>query len=247
MGASLRATPLSDEDLEFERETLVGTTKEAQTASLSVHARFDAAYSGGEPTVQGFSIPHFYLGVDGVANPSMTYRLSIGPSREFSSTLIPQMVPTEAFFKITSVAVSEISEKPSLGVQLGMFSPALNPWWTPDLGDLWIPEFFVGQRQLLLTRDIGVELSANPIPDRLQVTAGFFNGNGVFGFNTNNSRAVTLFTRFQVPIGEWRLSVGGGGFNFIQGSAGSTNYRSHWIANPFINAEWEPMSLSATI
>ncbi len=235
-------------DAEFEKETLEGTiVNESIASSLNVKARFDAAFSGGEPTNQGFTIPHFYLGVDGVASSWMTYRLSVSPAREYSSALLPNLVPTEAFFRITSETQNQLNKKPNVALNFGLFSPNLNPLWTPDIGELWIPDFFVGQRLLFLNREIGIEFSASPVPDRIEVSAGYFNGNGVFGFNTNNSRALTGFARWMIPIDGWRFSVGGGGFHFTQGTAGSTNYRSNYILNPFVGLDYEPLTLNFAI
>lgn len=238
-------------DDEFERETLGGNSaasvNETPLSSLNLKARFDAAFSGGEPTQQGFTTPHFYLGVEGLASQWMSYRLSVSPAREYSSALLPHLVPTEAFFRITNVPISDARDKSSLALNFGLFSPDLNPLWTPDIGELWIPDFFVGQRQLFLSREIGLQLTGNVIPDRWTVSAGYFNGNGVFGFNTNNSRAITGYTKFTLPVGGWRLFVGGGAFQFSQGSQGTTNYRSHLVINPIVGVDYEPLSLNVQL
>ena len=242
-------TAEQEADDEFERETLQGAAavNENPIGSLSMKARFDVAFSGGEPTQQGFTTPHFYLGVEGLASQWMSYRLTVSPAREYSSALLPHLVPTEAFFRITNVPISETRDKASIALNFGLFSPDINPLWTPDIGELWIPDFFVGQRQLYLSREIGLQVTATPLPDRWTISAGYFNGNGVFGFNTNNSRAITGYTKFVVPIGGWRFFVGGGAFQFTQGTPGTTNYRSHLVANPFIGVDYEPLTMNVSL
>ncbi len=225
-----------------------GTAGDQIIPTLNLKARFDAAFSGGEPTQQGFSLPHFFLGVDGTANPYMTYRLTVSPSREYSTGLVPNIVPTEAFVRLSNVTEKELNDGPSFTASLGLMAPMINPWWSPDIGELWVPDFFYGQRLLLLGRDMGVEFGATLIPKRLELRAGYFNGNGIFGFNTNNSRAITGFGRLHlIPPGEWRIYVGGGGFHFGQGSTGSSNFRSQWVANPFLGIESDLLKFLFTL
>ncbi len=248
LGSAVAAPHTTDEDAEFDRATLQGATEssagEDVVPTLNVKARFDAAFSGGEPTQQGFTLPHFFLGVDGTANPWMTYRLTVSPSREYSTGLVPNVVPTEAFIRMGSVSQKEMADTANITATLGLMAPTINPWWSPDIGDLWVPDFFYGQRLLLLSRDMGLELAGHLIPKRLEVAVGYFNGNGIFGFNTNNSRALTAFGRLHlIPPGTWQMYVGGGFFHFAQGVSGATNYRQNWVANPFLAIEGEPLQL----
>lgn len=243
------AAPAARPAVEAHPKEAAASTSEAITESplLVVSARIDAAFSGGDPAVQGFSIPSVRLSASGNAAPNVGYRLSLGQTREYSSQLVPQVIPTEAFIRLDSVPRAEAASRPHASFSLGMFTPSLNPWWTPDLGDLNVPDYQGTHRALLLSRDVGAELSLVPVPDRLEIAIGAFNGNGIVGLNTNNAKAFTAFLRAGQPIGPWKIIAGAGGYVSSQSNVGSVNYRSEAIADVFLSVELSVIGLELNI
>lgn len=194
---------------------------------LQLGARLDTAFSTGGAVQQGFSIPSVRLSALGAASDTLSYRLSVGQAREFSSLLVPQLIPTEAFLVLGK---SEHLVPGDLVWKFGMFTPALNPWWAPDLSDVSLPDYHEAHKRLFLGRDIGVQINYQ-FTESLAVFAGAFNGNGVYGLNTNNARAMAGGVEWSSFSNTERVRVGVSGYFATQSSVGSVNYRSDWAAS----------------
>ncbi|MBI4406083.1 MAG: hypothetical protein HY537_18130 [Deltaproteobacteria bacterium] len=197
---------------------------------LAVGARLDTAFSAGDPVQQGFRIPSMRLSVFGEVHPAIAYRLSVGQTREFASVLLPQLLPSEAYVQFKNAD----SFLPSnLNLKVGIFTPQLHPWWSTDLDTLPFADYFSSHRMLFLGRDIGAELAVR-IVGNLGATLGIFNGAGIYGLNTNNSKAFTGSVRGSVDLGDAEVEAGWSGYRFSQSSAGSINYKSSWVSDFFL-------------
>lgn len=208
------------EPVESIQETVIEKNIEEseKPSTLSVSARFDTNYSGGGSVHQGFSIPSARISVEGIAGRDIQYRFSAGQTREYSTALLPQLLPTEAYFSL---------HQASLSLKVGLFSPQFNPWWTPDLSEVNFPDYHETQKALYLSREMGVELQYSFVPDSLQVSIGYVNGSGVFTLNTNNAKAGVASIQSKIPLGEHSLRLGTSGYIFSQSTSGAINYRSN--------------------
>lgn len=196
-------------------------------ALLTVGARFDTAFILGGAVSQGFSLPSVRLTAFGDAAKWIHYRLSLGQTREFSSALLPQITPVEAY---VDLGAERVLNENGLRWRLGMFTPTLNPWWSPDLSDLAIPDYNESHRRIFLSRDLGTELAIGVARD-LTLFAGAFNGNGIVGLNTNNARAFTAGVRFDFDWARWKFSTMLSGFTSYQASLGSVNYKNDAVGD----------------
>jgi hypothetical protein len=203
---------------------------------LQLGARIDVSYLAGDPIQQGFFIPSVRLTASGSVASWIDYRLSLGQAREFSSVLLPEIVPVEAYLNLNS-GPEPGGLSPRFNWRIGMFTPWFNPWWTPDLSDLPIPDYNEIHKEAFLSRDIGTQLSFQVIPDRLEVAAGAFDGTGILGMNTNNARAFSAFVRGISPLGRSRLQLGSGAYSFAQSSPGTVNYKSDWVHDVFLQLD----------
>ncbi len=204
---------------------------------LAFGVRFDAAFSGGNPTSQGFSLPSVRLTAFGEPSPFLKYRLSAGQTREWSGLVIPQLTPVEAYVRIDAEKLGG----PPLSLAAGMFTPSLNPWWTPDLSDVAIPDYGAVHKAMLISRDLGAELTYSAVPGRLEVALGVFNGSGIITTNTNNARLYSFFTRGAIPVEDFVVSFGAGGYTFTQASRGTVNFKSNWTGDVFLSFHWKAM------
>lgn len=219
-------------------------TTDNKAPLLAVNGRLDLAFSGGAPVAQGFYIPSMRLGARGTLSPRLEYGLSLGQTREFATAQLPQMLPVEAFMAVKVVAAAE--EFP-LVLKLGMFNPTLNPWWSPDLAELTLPDYQTIHRILLLDNDVGVELQFQPGTERLKVRLGLFNGNGIYSLNTNNARAfnASIEMNFRLDVG--KLLVGLSAYTQTQSAVGSVNYKSNWLFDHYALLENERWTVGADI
>lgn len=222
---------------EKRRANLFGTLNDQQL--LLVGLRLDAAYSGGGSVSQGFSIPSVRLTAWGQAGDLISYRFSLGQTREFSSVLLPQIMPVEAFIDFNSATAMDWDPKSRLTLRLGLFTPTFNPWWSPDLADIPmpIPDYQETHRALFLARDIGAEVQFEPIAQRLMFHVGLFNGSGIFSLNTNNSKAFTAGVRGNILFGPVKWTLGFSAMLHEQADPTSVNFRSDVVGNLFTSLE----------
>ena len=210
---------------------------------MAFSARVDAGYIQGNTVTQGFTIPSLRLSAHGDVTDVISYRLSFGETREFSTALLPQILPMEAY-----VAFGHEPDKDSSSARLtwrvGMFTPTLNPWWSPDLAYLNIPSYQQTQYALLLGPDIGTEVSFYPFGQSLQLTMGYFNGNGNYGLNVNDAKALTFFLKETIPAGRGRFVTGAGIYYQGQSLLGDDNYKSNWVGDAYAGWEVGPLTLS---
>lgn len=213
--------------------------------TLSVSARFETGLSGGGSVQQGFSVPSARLSVLGTAGTNLTYRFSVGQTREYSTALLPQLLPTEAFLDFTSE--DHKAGDGFLRVRVGLFSPQLNPWWTPDLSDVKIPDYHETHKALFLSREMGAEITAG-LYDRLEASVGYVNGSGVFTLNTNNAKAFTGCVQATLPVGSaTKIRFGGGGFLFAQSTTGAINYKSSSVVDVFTEFDFTDIVLRGEV
>jgi hypothetical protein len=217
--------------------------KESEAAAvpplITLGARIDALFSEGLPTQQGFSIPSVRLSADGEVSKTIDYHLWFGETREFSTALLPQIMPVEAAIEWLPFA--------RFTWRVGMFTPFFDPWWTPDLSDLEIPDYSLVQSAVLLSRDIGTEMVYEIIPRYLTASIGAFNGNGILSLNTNSSRAFTASLRSSFNIvPEFIVSVGASAYTLSQSTLGAVNYRSTSIADCFMTLEFPALGFEVT-
>ena len=241
------------EDLDSLEETttpaaVASPTKgEAVSSILSVGARFDASYSGGGAVAQGFALPSARVTVFGTALKHVDYRFSMGQTREYSTAQLPQLLPTEAFIHAHTHSSEEESSGMALRFRLGMFTPLMNPIWTPDLSEIDMPDYHETHKALFLNRDLGAEVSYEPIKDRIQIGVGAFNGTGIFALNTNNGKAFNGYLRLQLPTEKFKLSAGVGSYSFRQSNVGSINFKSAFATDVFASIEYLPWQLHLSV
>lgn len=209
---------------------------------LTIGARLDTAASISSPTYQGFSIPSIRLTAFGRTIPQVDYRLSLGQTREYSSVLLPQILPVEAYIDLFPNRI--LVEEESVRFRIGMFTPLFNPWWTPDLSEIPFPDYQTTHSALFISRDIGAEVTLPLLPEQLKLSLGIVNGNGIFGLNTNSSKAVTAQVVATFPIENSKIKFGWGGYTLKQATQGSVNYKSNWVSNFFASFESATVLLS---
>ncbi len=202
----------------------------AATQLLVVGLRSDFAFSAGGAVEQGFSLAGLRLNISGEVAPSFDYRVALAPSREFSSVLISQVTPVEAWIQFRDGREAQLLWK------IGMFAPQLNPYLTADLADLPIPNVARTHRATLLSRELGTEVTFRP--GRLDLSAGFFNGNGIVALNTNNAKAFTGSGVLHFALGDGaRLKIGLSAYSLRQSELGSINLIANSIGSIF--AIWQ--------
>ncbi len=225
-------------DAEKRRSNLFGTLNDR--ALLQVGLRMDAAYSGGGVVTQGFSIPSIRLTTWGQAGDLISYRFSLGQTREFSSVLLPQVMPVEAFIDFNSATAMDWDPRSKLSLRVGLTTPTFNPWWSPDLADIALPDYHQTHRLLFLNRDIGAEAHFEPIANKLALTFGIFNGSGIFSLNTNNSKAFTASAKALFSLGSAKLTLGMSAMLHEQADPTSVNYKSNLVGNFYTALELSP-------
>ncbi len=216
------------------------------TPLLNLGLRLDSAYNVGGAVSQGFSLPSMRLTAWGQANENLAYRLSVGQAKEFSSALLPLLMPVQAYVELSTQSGPEWTGPSKLILRLGLFSPTFNPWWTPDLADITLPDFGEAHKALFLSRELGAEAVWEPWGSRLAFYGGAFNGTGLMGANTNNSRAFTFGMRTRLPIGwaQWELGVSGSLRE--QADPGNVNFRSDGVWNLYSSLEFDGSPLRFT-
>lgn len=214
---------------------------------LTFGLRFDTSFSAGSPAQQGFFIPSSRLSAYGVLSDWVSYRFSVGQTREFSTVLLPQLLPVEAFLNLSDFSREQGEADPMLSWKVGLFTPSFHPNWTKDLSDLDLPDYGESHKALFMARDIGTELSYEFSPRGMKLGIGAFNGNGIVSMNSNNSKAFTAFVQNSAMVGEFRLTLLASGYALFQSSRGSINYRSRMVGMVSLLTEWEPLNLSANL
>ncbi len=229
------------------RANLFGTLNDQQL--LLVGVRIDAAYTGGGAVVQGFMIPSVRLTAWGRAGDLIAYRFSLGQTKEFSSVLLPTLMPVQAYVDFNSSSAMDWDPHSRLTLRFGLFTPTFNPWWTPDLSEIALPDYNESHRALFLARDIGAEIILEPIVGRLQFYAGMFNGSGIFATNTNNSRAFTAGVQGNVLFNGAKWMMGFSALLHEQADPTNVNFRSDAIGNLFTSLEFagSPFKLTAEL
>lgn len=232
------APPLAKQTSEVEEKpqlNLFGNLNDKHLLLFGV--RMDAAYNGGGVVAQGFSIPSVRLTAWGNAGDLISYRLSLGQTREFSSVLLPQILPVEAYIDLNSASALDWDSQSRLTFRMGLFTPTFNPWWTPDLADLPLPDYNETHRALFLSRDMGAEAIFEPIANHLSFHVGFFNGSGIFSLNTNNSKAFTAGVRGMFSVGSSKVQIGLSALSRQQADPTSVNFRSDIVTNLYASIE----------
>ncbi|MBY0371435.1 hypothetical protein K2X33_12160 [bacterium] len=232
------APPLADtataEGEPAARPSLFGSLSRRQL--LLVGLRLDASYQAGGVVVQGFSIPSVRLTAWGEAGEHISYRFSLGQTREFSTVLLPVVLPVEGYIDLHTP--ERLGQGSEWSLKFGLFTPTFNPWWSPDLSGVALPDYNETHRALFIGRDIGAEIRYEPVKDVL-IHVGAFNGSGLFNLNTNNSKALTGGLRATFHVGNLQWMWGAAGFYHQQADSASVNYRSDWVANVFTEMRFE--------
>lgn len=196
---------------------------------LQVSSRLDVAFLAGGSIQQGFTLPSVRLTAAGSTGEVLHYRLSLGETREFSSAQLPQITPVEGYIELRSGGNATV---PLFAWRVGMFTPEFSPWWTPDLSEVDMPDYHEIDRVLLLSRDLGAQLTVRPVGEKLKISAGVFNGTGIVTLNTNSSRAFT--GNLELDLGTKHgtsFALGGAAYRVQQASAGSVNYRMNTVGS----------------
>jgi hypothetical protein len=235
-GFLLCALASGNDEVTMEAPSLSQNIPRVVSPNLQLSLRVDGAFSEGGAVDQGFSIPSIRLSGFGQIGKYTEYRLSLGETREFSTSNLPQILPVEAFVNFCPGGFATQKSR-SLQFKMGLFSPSFNPVWTPDLTDLNIPDFNQTHRALFLSREAGAELLYQPLDQSLEMGIGAFNGTGVFAQNTNNSRAFTAYLKWNWVVSDWKFSIGTGNYILKQANTDSVNYKSSWVSDGFLIVE----------
>ncbi len=214
------------------KETLADDTAAAQL--LVVGLRTDIGFSAGRPIDQGFSLPGLRLNVSGEIARYVDYRLSLAPSREFSSVLIPQVLPVDAWVQFRDAGRNSWKSEATILWKAGMFAPTLSPFFSSDLADLPIPDYARTHQATLLFRELGTEITYRPVPGLIDISLGLFNGSGIVALNTNNAKAFTGSVVFHWGLTSTStLNFGVSGYSSRQSDPGSVNYISNNVGHVF--------------
>lgn len=201
---------------------------------LEMNFRMDVGFSGGSPIEQGFSVPSFRLGASGNVSRFADYGFAVGPTREFSTALLPQLLPVEAWVQLKDSGRNAWKSTTTIAGKVGMFAPTLNPVYSPDLTFLPIPNYFESHRTVFPGRDIGAELHFWPLPGDVRLTLGAFNGSGIVALNSNNTRSFSSSVEGQMGIGPSNLNVGISGAVSRQSDRGNVNFMENWVADAYV-------------
>lgn len=190
---------------------------------LKIGVRIDPGLSLGSPTQQGFALNSVRLSLSGDLNETFDYRLSFGQTREFSSALIPQITPVEAYLTAKSPRFGIL---PALKARVGLFTPSFHPLWSPDLSDLDIIDYSAAHRDLFIGRDLGLEAAFSSSSTGFTLGGGIFNGIGPTTINSNSTKAFLGFVRQQWGK-ESYFALGASGYWLGQSAIGSINYKAN--------------------
>jgi len=204
---------------------------------LSMGGRIDISFFAGNTVFQGFVLPSVRLSATGFISEKLIYDFSLGQTREFTTVVLPQMLPVFAFMDFALVGDHRSDENERVSFRLGMFTPELNPWWTPDLSELSIPDYNEVHRVLLLARDLGAQMTYLSAGGAFELAVGYFNGNGIFALNSNNSRAINGYVKALFDAGDIDVNIGAGGYYFRQSSPGGASFIENYAANGFVSVE----------
>ncbi len=209
---------------------------------LAMALAFDVGFTAGTPSQQGFSIPFFRLNASGDITPWVSYSIKLGQTREVSSSMLPQLLPTEVKVNLSTLEkkMRKLDSQGNFGADVGMFIPTFNPFWSKDLNEMEIPAYSTAQAVIFLPQDIGVEFFyEKPLQD-FKATLGVFNGSGNFSLNTNNSRAVIASLSKGISLGSSRVTLGTSGYLLNQSSDGTLNYKSYQLIHAYLNLQtWQ--------
>lgn len=235
------AKPESPGDSDDELDRLTETLVDSRPLSLiALSARLDTNFLAGNGVVQGFSLPSVRVSVQGDVSPYVSYRVSAGQTREFATALLPVLTPVEGYIDLSTADRREAVSRAT--VRAGMFTPTFNPWWTPDLSGVDAPDYHESHRAIFLSRDLGAEAAWKAGDRSIELGAGAFNGIGIFGQNTNNSRAFTGHLSVGTKLFGADVRIGGAAYGRFQASLGNVNYRRQIIGNGWVSlthSGWE--------
>jgi len=240
--------PVETEDgLAVTPPAIVEENRAENSERLGLGLRLDSAFSAGAPAQQGFAVPSVRVTLHGDISTNASYRLSLGQTREFSTVMLPQILPVEAYIDIATGRNDGMSAESLLNWRIGMFTPTFNPWWTPDLTDVDLPDYHETHKQLFISRDLGTEISYEVRPGGLKFGAGAFNGNGIVALNSNSSKAFTgyLSQGIQFPGLKWTL--GASGYTLVQSDPDSINYKSYLVGNVYSAFHFEKIALDLKV
>ncbi len=213
------------EELDGLTQSLYGA---GQLQQLAMGARFDTAFLTGSGLIQGFTLPSARLTVFGDLSLHVKYRFSLGQTREFSTVLLPQILPVEAFVDFSTRPL--FRNESGLVVRMGMFTPDFHPLWTPDLSYLTLPTYHESHRTLFLGRELGLQVKYHSSNDQFEAGLAFVNGVGILSENSNNAKALALFVKHGFEFGSAEFKMGLSAFGRLQSSKGSLNFRQDWLA-----------------
>ena len=239
-GGDDKTEPAAKPQSELPKKEIPSETQAAAQAwETRIGARVDASFSAGGPVEQGFQVPSLRLWTSGMLSQLIGYKIALGPTREFSSVMLPQIIPVEAY----TLVGGDLQGISGTYLRVGMFRPITNPWWSADLGSSPIPDYFLTHRAIFFSNDVGVEAAFEAIPGFAQVVLGAMNGNGIFSLNTNSTKAMTFQFKGTLPIGSAKLIFGGGAGRLLQSSEGSISFKNNWYANLFASFDSEAVKL----
>ncbi len=224
-------------------ETTAGTAQETKEkpSDFTIHlrARADTLFVAGDPVAQGFSLASLGLGARGEVGSLADYGLLASQTREYSTALLPQLIPIEAFVRLGEKGEGAFP----LTWKIGMFIPRLNPMWSRDLGDIELPDRHEIHRHVLLGPDVGTEITVQLPSINGEVWGGGFNGNGIISLNTNNCRGYHVGAEFQVDLSDVLGKIGSSFFSLGQSVPGAINYRSVWVWDVYASIEYHGFTL----
>lgn len=204
-----------------------------ETNLLEMFIFLDTSFSIGRSVYQGFEVSAARFGARGDIAPFADYRFMAGQTKEFSSAQLTQLTVVDAWIRAHNG--KRIGTPPTMTWRVGMFTPSVNPWWSPDLVDLpALPDYALNHEGILPNRDLGTEFLYRPF-EGVEVVAGIFNGSGITNLNTNNSRGFNGLLRGRLNLGGAYLEAGVGGYLQQQADSTSVNYINNAAGSFFLS------------
>jgi hypothetical protein len=211
---------------------------------LAVGLRTDVGFSAGRPTDQGFSLSGLRLNISGEVARYFDYKVSLAPSREFSSVLVPQVLPVDAWVQFRDAGRSSWKSEATFLWKVGMFAPTLNPTFSADLSEVPVPDYAHSHQALLLFRELGSEITWRPVPGVVDLSLGVFNGSGIVSLNTNNAKAFSGSAVVHVGVDSGStLDLGVSAYSARQSDSGSVNYLANTVGDLFASLHFGEVSV----
>jgi hypothetical protein len=206
-------------------------TPTIEEKKLSWGLRLDSAFSGGDPDMQGFYLPSFRIHGQAKIFDGAQLSIAMGQTRDFTSLYLPQIMPVEG---VLTLSTKKLMQGPELYWKLGMFIPYLNPRWSLDLADVNFPQYSRTQELTLPYSDIGTEVGFLSESKNVKISVGAFNGSGILSFNTNNTKLFTSNIEIEEDFAVFKILLGSGVFYHSQSVYGSSNYKSNWALDSYL-------------